>query len=252
MTAACFSQVVVCDFEYETSGGEFNLVAGDIPKVLCMVAYVLDENLQHVRTIKQWRGEFGSSPPFDIGSESLFVAYSAWAELTCFITLGWEFPKHIFDQHTAYLAASNILLPHNPDETRRRPRKRLPDACRAYGVTGWEKIDKEAISKDIGEGRWRDHGQDAVYSYCEADIQASTLLLKAQLRGNGYLAAADVEKVLHWSNYSSKSISRIQAQGMLIDVPLWQTVQENKSSVIGELLRQFDPSAGSEYPIYTT
>jgi DNA polymerase I len=251
MTATCFSQVVVCDFEYETSGGEFSLVAGDLPKVLCMVAYVLDENLQHVRTIKQWRGEFGSSPPFDIGGDSLFVAYSAWAELTCFITLGWEFPEHIFDQHTAYLAASNILLPHNPDETRRRPRKRLPDACRAYGVTGWEKIDKEAISKDIGEGRWRDHGQDAVYSYCEADIQASTLLLKAQLRGNGYLAAADVEKVLHWSNYSSKSTSRIQAQGMLIDVPLWQTVQENKSSVIGELLRQFDPSAGSEYPIYT-
>ena len=79
MTTA-FSQVVVCDFEYETSGGEFNLVAGDLPKVLCMVAHVLDENLQHVRTIKQWRGEFGSSPPFDIGDDSLFVAYSAWAE----------------------------------------------------------------------------------------------------------------------------------------------------------------------------
>jgi hypothetical protein len=174
MTAA-FSQVVVCDFEYETSGGEFNLVAGDLPKVLCMVAHVLDENLQYVRTIKQWRGEFGSSPPFDIGADTLFVAYSAWAELTIFLTLGWKFPTHVFDLHTAYLAASNILLPHNPDETRRRPRKRLPDACRTYGVEGWEKIDKDVISKDIGEGRWRDHGQDAVYAYCEEDIRASAL-----------------------------------------------------------------------------
>ena len=250
MTTA-FSQVIVCDFEYETSGGEFNLVAGDLPKVLCMVAHVLDEKLQHVRTIKQWRGEFGSSPPFDIGADSLFVAYSAWAELTILLTLGWKFPTHVFDLHSAYLAASNILLPHNPDETRRRPRKRLPDACRTYGVEGWEKIDKDVISKDIGEGRWRDHGQDAVYSYCEEDVRASALLLKAQLRGNGYLPPADVEKVLHWSNYSAKAITRIQARGMLIDVPLWNTVQENKGAVIGELLRQFDPSAGSEYPIYT-
>jgi hypothetical protein len=250
MTTA-FSQVVVCDFEYETSGGEFNLVAGDLPKVLCMVVHVLDENLQHVRTIKQWRGEFGSYPLFDIGDDTLFVAYSAWAEMTCFLTLGWDFPKHIFDQHTAYLAASNILLPHNPDEIRRRPRKRLPDACRAYGVAGWEKIDKEVIAKDIGEGRWRDHGQDAVRNYCEEDVRASALLLKAQLLGNGYLPPADVEKVLHWSNYSAKAIARIQAQGMFIDVPFWNTVQENKAAVIGELLRRFDPSAGSDFPIYT-
>ena len=68
------------------------------------------------RTVRLWRGEFGAEPPFDIGPDTLFVAYSAWAELTCFMTLGWKFPEHVFDQHTAYLAASNILLPYNPDE----------------------------------------------------------------------------------------------------------------------------------------
>ena len=151
-----FANIVVCDFEYEVADGE-------LPNVLCMVAYVLDENLRHVRTIRLWRGEFGSAPPFDIGDDTLFVAYSAWAEMTCFMVLGWKFPEHIFDQHTAYLAASNILLPYNPDETRKRERKRLSDACRAYGVEGWERIDKETIAKDIGEGRWRDHGQPAVY-----------------------------------------------------------------------------------------
>ena len=115
----------------------------DFPNVLCMVAYVLNENLQHVRTIRMWRGEFGSTPPFDIGPDALFVAYSAWAEMTCFKVLGWQFPVHIFDLHTAYLAASNILLPYNPDEVRKRPRKRLSDACRAYGIEGWERIDKD-------------------------------------------------------------------------------------------------------------
>jgi len=107
-----FSAVVVCDFEYEAAPGE-------LPDVLCMVAHELDENLQHVRTIRLWRGEFGSAPPFDVGSDTLFVAYSAWAEMTCFKVLGWPFPVHIFDQHTAYLAASNVLLPHNPDGLRK-------------------------------------------------------------------------------------------------------------------------------------
>src|SRR5262245_21399508 len=147
-----FGSVVVCDFEYETEGGEYGLVHGDLPQPLCMVADVLDEHLRHVHTIRRWRGEFGRSPPFSIDDDTLLAGYSVWAELTCFLVLGWEFPKHIFDLHTAYLAASNILRPYNPDETYRRPSKRLPDACRAYRIEGWENINKESISEDIGKG----------------------------------------------------------------------------------------------------
>ena len=149
-----------------------------------MVAYVLDENLQHVRTIRLWRGEFGPAPPFDIGPDTLFVAYTAWAEMTCFMVLGWKFPMHIFDLHTAYLAASNVLLPYNPDEVRKRPRKRLPDACRAYGIEGWENIDKETIAKDIGEGRWREYGaRSRLRILRRGRAKSSTLLLRKQLRG---------------------------------------------------------------------
>jgi DNA polymerase-1 len=193
-----------------------------------MVAFVLNERLQHVRTFRQWRGEFGSAPPFDIGPNTLFVAYSAWAELTCFMALGWRFPAHIFDLHTAYLATSNILLPHNLDEVRKRQRKRLSDACRAYGIPGWESIDKEAISRDIGEGRWRDHGKDAALDYCEEDVRASMLLLRAQLAGACGKPRADVARVLHWSNYSAKAVAQIQARGMPIDAPLWNLVQETR------------------------
>jgi DNA polymerase-1 len=239
-----FSTIVVCDFEYEVADG-------DLPDVLCMVAYVMDGNLRHVRTIKLWRGDFDTAAPFDTGDDTLFVAYSAWAEMTCFLTLGWKFPKHIFDQHTAYLAASNVLLPHNPDELRKKPKKRLSDACRAYGVEGWQQIDKETLSRDIGEGRWRDHGREAVLEYCEEDVRASTALLRRQLRGRPGLSPADVERVLHWSNYSAKAVARIQARGMPIDMRLWNLVQENKSSVVRHLLRRFDPSYGSDNAIYT-
>ena len=239
-----FSQVVVCDFEYEIADGE-------LPNVLCMVAHVLDENLRHVRALRLWRGEFGPAPPFDTGSDTLFVAYSAWAELTCFMTLGWKFPEHIFDLHTAYLAASNVLPPYDPDEVRKKPRKRLADACRAYGIPGWEQINKDVIARDIGEGRWREYGQEVVYEYCEEDGRASALLLRHQLCGRQGLPPAQVARVLHWSNYSAKVVARIQAKGMPIDVTLWNLVQENKAAVISALLRQFDPSCGTDDPIYT-
>jgi DNA polymerase I len=217
--SAAFRCVVVCDFEYEVADG-------DLPNVLCMVAYVLDDKLRHVRTVRLWRGEFGSAPPFDTGPDALFVAYSAWAEMTCFMTLGWKFPEYVFDLHTAYLAASNVLLPHNPDEKRKKPSKRLPDACRAYGIAGWELIDKETMAKDIGEGRWQSYGQTAVFEYCEEDVKKPTELLRAMLRGRGEFAPAEVARVLHWSNYSAKAIARIQARGMPIDMRLWSLVQE--------------------------
>jgi DNA polymerase I len=246
-----FESIVVGDFEYETSGGEYNLVAGDLPGVLCGVFHGLNENLQQVRAIRQWRGEFGPTPPFDIGDNTLFVAYSAWAELTCFMTLGWEFPKHVYDLHTAYLAASNVLAPHDPDNPRKREHKRLPDACRAYGIEGWEQIDKGTMAQDIGEGRWRKYGQAAVFDYCEEDVRKSAELLGAQLRGHGRLAPVSVEHVLHWSNYSAKAVARIQARGMPIDMELWSLVQENKTEVVRNLQRRFDPSYGSDAPIYT-
>jgi hypothetical protein len=76
-----FTTVNVVDAEYE-------IEPGGLPRILCMVIYVLNEFLQHIHTSRIWRGEFGSTPPFYIGPDALFVAYSAWAELTCFKVLG--------------------------------------------------------------------------------------------------------------------------------------------------------------------
>ena len=239
-----FDTIVVCDFEYEVADGE-------LPNVLCMVAYVLDGGFRHVRTIRMWRGEFGRTPPFDIGPDALFVAYSAWAEMQCFMQLGWQFPTHIYDLHTSYLAASNILLPYSPDEVRKRQSKRLPDACHNFGIEMVGKgLTRISIAKDIGEGRWRDYGQDAVYEYCEEDVRKSVELLLRILQGSNRFHVSSTEHVLHWSNYSAKAIAQIQARGMPIDTYLWDLVQTHKLEIIRALIRRFDPSYGSAFPIY--
>jgi DNA polymerase I len=143
------------------------------------------------------------------------------------------------------------LLPYSPDEVRKRQRKRLSDACRSYDIEGWENIDKENIARDIGEGRWQVHGRERVFEYCEEDVRASAVLLEKMLIGRARFKPADVARVLHWSNYSAKAVAKIQARGMPIDMHLWNAVQENKEAVIIHLLRTFDPSYGSDFPIYT-
>ena len=171
--------------------------------------------------------------------------------MTCFLQLGWRFPVHVYDLHTAYLSASNILLPYDPDEKRKKPRKGLSDACRAYGIEGWENIDKPEMAKAIGEGRWREYGQPAVFEYCEEDVRNSAELLRRQLSGYRNLCAD--------RSAARDALERIQRQdrrpdsgrGMPIDMPLWNLVQENKAAVIGALIARFDPSQGSEYPIYS-
>jgi hypothetical protein len=52
-----FSRIIVADFEYEIRDG-------DLPNVLCMVANELDEHLQQVRTVRLWREDFDTVPPF--------------------------------------------------------------------------------------------------------------------------------------------------------------------------------------------
>jgi hypothetical protein len=240
-----FKTITVVDFEYEVA-------TGGLPIVLCMVAYVLDEflNLEHI--VRLWRDDFGARPPFDIGSDTVFVAYSAWAEMTCFQQLGWRFPEHILDLHTAYLAISNVLEPYDFDETqRKRQGKDLKTACRAYCIEGWERFDKSTIAADIGNGNWRKWGRETVFDYCEEDVRKTTELLRAMLRGGTRHTPIDIPRTLHWSNYSAKAVARIQARGMPIDMELWNLVQENKEAVVAELIRRFDPSYGTDIPIYT-
>jgi DNA polymerase-1 len=246
-----FERIVVVDFEYETSGGEYGLVPGDLPAPLCMVATTLNGAFEPGHAVRLWRGESGPEPPFDVGPDTLFVAYASWAELMCFVALGWKFPTHVFDAHTAYLATSNKLYPHDPDDKRAPDGKGLVEACRAYGIAGWEGLNKGEMARDIGEGRWQLYGRDEVLRYCAADVAVTAELLRRQVRGAPGLPAVDTELVRFWSNYSGKAVARIQARGMLIDVPLWNLVQENRDAVVGELRREFDPSYLDPDPVFS-
>jgi hypothetical protein len=194
---AAFKQVAVIDFEYQSQVGPDD-DRPTLPKPLCLVAYLLDENLNLVRVVRQWFDEFGLAPPFDVGPDTVAVAYSAWAECQCFLQLGWELPENILDLHTAYLAVSNVLRPAH--EKKIRVKKDLIHACFAYGIEGWSAYDKTTIASDIGAGLWRKHGKENCLGYNEEDVKRTTDLLRAMLRDR--LRPIDPVRVIAWSDFS--------------------------------------------------
>ena len=53
-----------------------------------------------------------SAAPFDVGPDSVLVAYAAAAELSCFLELGWPLPVNVIDLFAEHRVATNgIPLP---------------------------------------------------------------------------------------------------------------------------------------------
>src|SRR5262249_53784575 len=93
MRLSTFIEVWILDFE-------FWQLAGERPEVLCLVA----KELWSGRVIRLWRDELLTlrEPPFDVGPQSLCVAYFSSAEWNCFLTLGWRLPVHVLDLYAEF------------------------------------------------------------------------------------------------------------------------------------------------------
>ena len=133
-----------------------------------------------------------------------------------------------------------------------KQRKRLSDACCAYGIEGWENIDKPEMAKAIGEGRWREYGQPAVFDYCEEDVRNSAELLRRQLAGHRpFRADRSRSSSCAGANTAPRPSPGFRRAACRSTCRCGILVQENKAAVIGALIARFDPSQGSEDPIYS-
>ena len=98
LEALPFREIWAVDFEFVAN-------TGDRPDPVCMVA----RELRTGRMIRLWRDDLRKlrRAPFDTGSDALFVAYFAPAELGCFEALGWPHPVRILDLFCEFRAETN-------------------------------------------------------------------------------------------------------------------------------------------------
>ena len=134
---------------------------------MCLVAHEFKSG----QTIRLLRHQFGSGPPYPIGPDSLFVAYSAAAELGCHLALGWPLPERVLDLYFEFKYLTNGVLPLKHSRS-------LLSALTFFGVGGIEAIEKqEMIELILRGGPWTQKEQSDILDYCESDVIALRKLL---------------------------------------------------------------------------
>src|SRR3989344_3148762 len=159
-----FKTVTALDFEFHQPPGEK-------PQPICLVA----RNLKTGFTQRFWADDLRGlkEPPFPVGPDSLSIAYYASAELSCFLSLGWPFPKHMLDLFTEFRCMTNGKF-----ETKAG----LLNALSYFGEDRIEFAEKEEMRKlAIRGGPFTDKEKLDLLEYCERDVVAlPKLFLKMQ------------------------------------------------------------------------
>jgi DNA polymerase I len=161
----CFETARYVDTEY----------IPDVPvcRPVCLVTY----DTRSGQTTRLWYDQLGNEPPFSVGPESLFVAYSAHAELGFFLALGWQFPVRVLDLFYEFMLRTNGL----PDWPPKRSR-RLQDAMAFYGLPCMDAIEKkEKRELILRGGPWSAEEQQEILDYCESDVRCLQQLLPAMM-----------------------------------------------------------------------
>ena len=182
-----YKHIVVANSEFEFGGHE-----GNPPRPVCMVA----KELRGGQEWRLWRGDFGPSPPFPTGPDSLFIAYYASAELGCFRALDWPMPTNVLDLFAEFRARTN-----GTDWLEGRG---LLAALQYFKVDGIGAIEKQGMRELILRGPpWTEQQRADILDYCSSDVYALERLLPRMLpdidlpralqRGRYMRAAAVVE-----------------------------------------------------------
>jgi hypothetical protein len=216
-----YRPIIVADFEFEFGGHD-----GNPPRPVCMVA----KDINTGQEWRVWRGDFGPSPPFPTGSDSLFVAYYASAELGCFRALNWPQPTNVLDLLTEFRARTN-----GTDWLEGRS---LLSALQYFGVDGIGATEKHDMPELILKGPpWTETQCAGILDYCASDVCALERLLPKMLPD------IDLPRALQRGRYM-KAAAAMEFTGVPIDVDTLKELRAKWDGIKEQLIADVDRDYG--------
>lgn len=210
---------------------EFTAPAGERPAPICVVA-------REIRTgeVRQtWFADGGlHAPPFDVGPDSLFVAYYASAELGCCLALCWPLPVRILDLYAEFRCLTSGLTVQCG--------RGLLGALVHYGlgaITTEEKDSGRALA--VRGGPFTAHERLALLSYCQSDVDALVRLLAAML------PSIDLPRALLRGRYMAAA-ARMEQVGVPIDIRAFDRLRQEWPRIKGRLIALVDAHYGVFVP----
>jgi len=190
-----FSAVWSIDFEFSQPPGER-------PNVACLVASefhskrIVRADMDQLRQMKQ--------APFDVGPDSLIVAYFSSAEWNCFLSLGWELPARVLDLWTEFKVAWNGSRPTAGFG--------LLGCLSQHGLDSMAVTEKEEMRElAIRGGPYTPDEMQALLHYCQQDVDALDRLLPVMA------PTIDLPRAFLRGRYMC-AVARMEHQGVPVDV----------------------------------
>jgi DNA polymerase I len=224
-----YRTIMAADFEFEFGGHssfEDASRAGERPQPVCMVA----RDLRTGQTWRLWQDELGRAPPFPIGSDALFVAFYASAELGCFRALGWPMPANILDLFVEFRDRTNGL--QTPAGAG------LVGALTYFGLDSIGSQEKDDLrARVLAGGPWSPDERIAILDYCESDVAALERLLPAMLPG------IDLPRALLRGRYMAAAAA-MEFHGVPIDVATLDLLRQHWTDIQADLIATIDGDYG--------
>lgn len=216
-----FREIWLIDFE-------FGQTPGNTPIMRCMAA----KELRSKQSIRLWADQLSqlNAPPFGTGFDTLFVAFYASAEMSCFIALGWPLPCCILDLFVEFRNLNNgrSTIAGNG----------LLGAMLHFGLDTIGATEKQEM-RDLAlrGGHYTESEKSALLDYCESDVLALEKLLPKML------PRINLPHALHRGRYM-KAVARMETNGIPIDVKTQERLKDNWNRIKGHLIQNVDQDLG--------
>ncbi|MEO1994752.1 MAG: DNA polymerase I, partial [Planctomycetaceae bacterium] len=214
-----FKEIWLVDFEFCAPPGER-------PTPLCLVAREFRSN----ELVRIWLDNPPESPPFDSGPDSLFVAYFASAEFSCFLSMGWQLPERVLDLYCEFRNSTNgVTTPRGNG---------LLGALAAHGLDSIESAEKEDMrALAMRGGDYLADERVALLDYCQTDVDALARLLPAMS------PTIAINHALVRGRYM-KAVAAMEHNGVPIDTDRLSQFREHWTEIQSQLIKAIDSDYG--------
>jgi hypothetical protein len=199
---------------------EFYQPDGERPRPICVVAR--EHYTGAIASHWLW-GQPDPVPPFAVGPDVLAVCYSATAEWSVYLALGWSLPVRVLDLYAEYRWFWSGL---------KQPGYGQLDAMATFGLPGMDERAKEDMRALCRRGGpFSPAEAREILSYCRQDVDGLAALF-------GKMAPyLDWPRALARGRYTV-ALATVEAAGVPIDGALYHDLREHRQAVRRELIRE--------------
>jgi DNA polymerase I len=178
-----------------------------------------------------------SAPPFSLGPEACFIAYSAAAEWSAFLALGWHhLPRNVIDPFYLWVMRWCGAFGENKRPSKDERGRSLLAACKHYGIPTMESAQKDTMRElALRGGTYTTQQQHMLVDYCAED----TILLAPLMV---YLIEEEyfsLDTALQLGRYS-KAVAAMELARQPVDTNLLRQLITHRAVIREQLIQQFD------------